>query len=84
MCIREQRRDDAGRTLSDMHIGSIKATVTIVWVLAAWGAGMAGGVGSLSGWALLAGAGLLPPLVMTWRWHDPRQTTSEAIQKALR
>jgi hypothetical protein len=62
----------------------MKATVTAVWVSAICTAGIAGNLGSLSGWVVLTGLVVLPPLVMMWRWNDPRQTMSETIQEALR
>ena len=67
-----------------MQLDSIKATVTAVWVSAVCTAGLAGNLRSLPGWAVLAGLAVLPPLVMMWRWNDPRQTMSETIQEALR
>jgi hypothetical protein len=39
---------------------------------------------SFSGWAVLTGVAVVPPLVMMWRWNDPRQTMSESIQDARR
>lgn len=67
-----------------MKLDSIKTTVTAVWVLAVGTAGIAGNLRSLSGWTVLAGFAVLPPLVMLWRWNDPYPTMSETIQKALR
>jgi hypothetical protein len=36
------------------------------------------------GAAHLTGVAVVPPLVMMWRWNDPRQTMSETIQHAGR
>jgi hypothetical protein len=67
-----------------MRLDSIKATVAAIWVSAVCIGGIAAHVGSLSGWAALAGLALLPPLVMLWWWNDPDPTMSERIQKELR
>ena len=67
-----------------MQLDSIKTTVTAIWIVAVCTAGIAGNLRSLWGWTILAGLAVLPPLVMMWRWKDPRPTMSESIQKALR
>ena len=67
-----------------MRLDSLKTTVTAVWVSAVCTAGLASNLRSLSGWAVLAGLAILPPLVTMWRWNDPRPTMSETIQEALR
>lgn len=74
----------AGPYTFTMQLGYIKATVVTVWVSAVWTAGIVGNLKSLSGWTLLAGIAVLPPLVTMWRWTNPRQTMSESIQEALR
>lgn len=67
-----------------MQLDSIKGIVSAVWVSAICTMGMAGNVRSTSGWAILAVLAVLPPLVMMWRWNNPRQTMSESIRQALR
>jgi hypothetical protein len=67
-----------------MQLDSFKTTVTAVWVSAVCTAGVAWNLRSLSDWALVAGLAVVPPLVIMWRWTDPRQTMSEAIQEAQR
>ena len=67
-----------------MQLVSIKTTIALLWVLAVSIAGIAGNVNSFSSWTVLAGIAVLPPLVMMWRWNDPRQTTSQSIQEVLR
>ena len=74
----------AGPYTLNMQLDSIKTTVTALWVTAVCAAGIAGDLRSLSGWAVLAGLAVLPPLVMMGRWNDPRPTMSETIQEALR
>jgi hypothetical protein len=67
-----------------MRLDSIKATIATVWVSAVCTAGIAGNVTAISGWTVLAGVAVLPPLVMMWRWNHPGRTMSESIQEALR
>ena len=43
-----------------------------------------GNLNSPSSWAVLAGVAVLPPIVMMWRWSNPRRTLSESIQEARR
>ena len=66
-----------------MKLESIKATVATVWVSAVCISGIAANLKSLSGWTVLAGVAVLPPVVMMWQWNNPRQTISESIQEAL-
>ena len=67
-----------------MQLLSIKPIIATFWVSAAFVIGIAAKVDSLASWTALAGVALVPPLVMMWRWNDPRQTMSESIQEALR
>lgn len=80
---REQRRAARPRILANMQLDSIKATIATVWVSAVCTAGIVGNVNTLSGWTVLAGVAVLPPLVMMWLWNHPGQTMSESIQEAL-
>ena len=68
----------------NMQRDVIKTTITAVWVSAVSAVGIAGNLRSLSAWAVLAGLATIVPLVMMWRWNDPRQTMSETIQAARR
>ncbi len=67
-----------------MTSASMKAASTAVWVLVVCIAGLASSVASLSGWLLLTGLAILPPLVVVWQWSTPSLSLSESIQKALR
>ena len=67
-----------------MQLVSIKLILAMLWVLAAFIIGIAENVDSFLGWAVLTGVAIVPPLVMMWRWNDPRQTMSESIQEARR
>jgi hypothetical protein len=67
-----------------MQLFSIKRVIAMLWVSATFIIGIAGNLDSFSSWAVLTGVAVVPPLVMMWRWNDPRQTMSESIQEALR
>jgi hypothetical protein len=66
-----------------MQLESIKVRVAMLWVSTVCTAGIAGNVNSLSGWTVLAGLAILPPLVIMWRWNNPPRSMSESIQEAL-
>lgn len=58
--------------------------IAAVWILAAGVTGVMAGVTSVGAVSLLIVVGLLPPLIMLFRWRDPPQTLSESIQEARR
>jgi hypothetical protein len=66
-----------------MQLVSINPIIATLWVSAAFIIGIAGNVDSFSSWTLLVGLAVVPPLILMWRWNDPRQTMSETIQEAL-
>ena len=61
-----------------------KSAIGAAWILAAGVIGVTANVTSVGGAVLLAGFGLVPPLVMLLllRWSDSQQTLSESIQEA--
>jgi hypothetical protein len=65
-----------------MQLVSVRTIIATVWVTAVPIAGI-GSVHSFSGWTVLAGIALLPPLFMMRLWA-PRQTLSQTIQEARR
>ena len=67
-----------------MRLVSLKSIIAILWISAVSIVGIARNLDSFSSWTVLASVAVLPPLVMMWRWNDPRQTMSETIQEALR
>ena len=67
-----------------MHLASITAIIAMLWVSAVSVVGIAGNLNSVASWTVLAGVAVVPPLLMMWRWKDPRQTMSETIQEARR
>ena len=64
-----------------MQLVSIKAVIGMLWVSTVSVVGIAGNLNSVTSWIVLA---IVPPLVVMWRWNDPRQTMSESIQEVLR
>lgn len=62
----------------------LKSVLAAVWILAAGVTGVMAGVTSVGAVSLLIVVGLLPPLIMLFRWRDPPQTLSESIQEARR
>lgn len=84
VCIPEQRRQAALATLRIVQLNSMKALVGAVWVTVVCLAGIAFGVRSLSGWAMLAVVAVLPALVVVMRWKSPPPTMSESIREVLK
>jgi Flp pilus assembly protein TadB len=67
-----------------MQLVSIKAVIGMLWVSTVSVVGIAGNLNSVTSWIVLAVVAVVPPVVVMWRWNDPRQTMSESIQEALR
>lgn len=67
-----------------MQLVSIKAIIAMLWVPTVTVVGIAGNLNSVTSWIVLAVVAVVPPLVVMWRWNDPRQTMSESIQEVLR
>ena len=77
-------RLNAGAYTRNMRLISIKPIIAMLWVSAAFVIGIAGNLDSFSSWTVLTVVAVVPPLVMMWRWNEPRETMSETIQEALR
>ena len=67
-----------------MQLVSMKPIIAMLWVLTVSVVGIAGNLNSVTSWIVLAVVAVVPPLVVMWRWNDPRQTMSESIQEVLR
>ena len=67
-----------------MQLLSIKALIAMLWVSTVSIAGVAAHLNSVSSWTVLAGVAVVPPLIMMWRWQDPRPAVAEPIQEARR
>ncbi|HSL23690.1 MAG TPA: hypothetical protein VK886_19315 [Vicinamibacterales bacterium] len=66
-----------------MPLNYTKTTAATLWVLAVCAVGFVIGVASLTGWIVLAGLAVLPPLAIARLWKDD-PTISESIHEALR
>ena len=58
----------------------VKTAIVGGWVLALGAAAASFGVGSATGWMLLVGLGLVPPLMLFRMWRQPAPTMSESHQ----
>jgi Flp pilus assembly protein TadB len=67
-----------------MQLVSIKAIIAMLWVSTVCVVVIAGNLNAVASWFVLAVVAVVPPLVVMWRWNDPRQTMSESIQEVLR
>lgn len=67
-----------------MPLKHIKAMVATTWIAAVGAVGVIADLGGPSSWILLGLGAIVPPLLMARYWHEPDQTMSESIQKALR
>ncbi len=72
------------RYSDDMKREHTKTVVVGAWVLAWTVMALSANVSSASGWILVVGPGLLPPLMLLWLWRPPAQTISESIREVLR
>lgn len=67
-----------------MSLKHIKLTIAGLWAVAIAGSGFVADVTSSSGWLVLAGAAIVPPLVMMQYWNHPHQTLAQRIEQDLR
>ena len=67
-----------------MQLEHVKKAIVGGWVLALGAAAVSFGVGSPTGWMLLVGLGLVPPLMLFRMWHQPAQTISQSIHEVLK
>ena len=66
-----------------MRLNYTKVAAAALWVLAMCAVGFTIAVTSVTGWTVLAGLALLPPLVIGRLWKDD-PSLSESIHEALR
>lgn len=66
-----------------MHVTPIKAIAVGLWISTLSAVGLIGGLGSFSGWLLLATVAIVSPLALM-RLGAPRQPASERILAVLR
>jgi hypothetical protein len=67
-----------------MQLEHVKTALVGGWVLGLGATAVSFGVGSATGWMLLVGLGLVPPLMFFRMWHQPAQTMSENIRQVLK
>jgi hypothetical protein len=63
---------------------NVKTLLLATWVLAVCVAAIVIGVTSVLNWIAVAGAAIVPPLVVRQFWRTPEQTMSESIHEARR
>ena len=83
LCSLEQCPPGYFDTLAGMQFEHVKTAILGGWVLALGATAVSFGVGSATGWLLLAVVGLVPP-VMLRMWRQPAQTISESIHEVIR
>ena len=67
-----------------MQDKQMKTAVIGTWVLACGVIGLLLSVSSTTGWILLIGSAVVPPLVLLQMWRPPAQTMSESIRDVLK
>jgi hypothetical protein len=63
---------------------NVKTLLLAAWVLAVSVGAIVIGVTSVPNWIAVAGAAIVPPLVVRQFWRTPEQTMSESIHEARR
>lgn len=61
---------------------TLKTLLLVAWVIAICVAAIVIGVTSVANWIVVAGAAIVPPLVVRRFWRAPEQTMSESIHEA--
>jgi hypothetical protein len=67
-----------------MQLEHVKTAIVGGWVFGLGGIAVSFGVGSVTGWILLVGLGLVPPLMLFRMWQQPAHTMSERIREVLK
>ena len=67
-----------------MQFDRMKASLLAGWVLIVAVVAVSLNIASASGWLLLIGVGLLPPMILFLLWRQPAQTMSESIRDVLK
>ena len=83
LCSLEQCPPGYFDTLAGMQFEHVKTAILGGWVLALGATAASFGVGSVTGWMLLVGLGLVPPLMLFRMWQ-PAQTISQSIHEVLK
>jgi len=67
-----------------MQTEQLKTSIVAGWILVMVAIALSLNLGSATGWLLLVGIGLLPPLMLFRVWQQPAQTMSESIREVLK
>jgi len=67
-----------------MKLENVSVVSAAAWVLTAAAVVAFVRPGSTAGWALLVGAGVIPPCMLLWLWRRPARTMSESIRDAIK
>ena len=67
-----------------MQLEHVKTAIVGGWVLGLGTIAVSFGVGSATGWMLLLGLGLIPPVMLFRMWHQPAQSMSQSIHEVLK
>ena len=81
VCIPGQPRPPHVSTVTSMTLEEMKISVVIAWALV-WSVIAVSLVSSASSWFVLAGSGVLPPLMILWMWHPVARTVTARIREA--
>ena len=67
-----------------MQTEHIKWAIVGGWVLGLAAIAFSVNLSSVTGWVLVVGLGLVPPVILLRMWQQPPQTISESIQEAIK
>ena len=56
--------------------------ILTLWIATMTLVALSVGLESATGWTVIAGASVLPPLAMLWIWKAPRASVAETIRPA--
>ena len=66
-----------------MKQGSSLTLMITLWIAMMTMTALFVGVESATGWTVIAGASILPPLAMLWIWKAPRLSVAESIRQTI-
>ena len=67
-----------------MDTAYVKKSIVCAWIITLGAIAIALNLTTISGWVVLVGLGLPPPLVMLLKWRQPAATMSENIRSGWR
>jgi hypothetical protein len=66
-----------------MRFDYLKTALIGAWVFGIMGAGLLMDVKLATGWMLLLGLVVGPPILLSWLWREPTKTMSQSIRDEL-